>query len=744
MFTVKKSFLLKFFYISMLSLMMIGPSIAETFDDIHKDLDENMGDSGCLKCHSSHQGTISEVPQKSSMINVGSPELQNIRLMTDPEVTGNITIVTSVGQNWLQQGIFGPNQSDVTTDKSWGWTFFDEIYISIPSGTSSGYMSPPEKMTQRNSIYALLLDSGNNSNPIKNAQVTADVTYWIYDGVNYTNQNSQIQLTEDSNHSGLYSGIFYFYGGQPGGGYCGGCHPIHGGDTNAGYFPGNYTANITAQADNKIATSRVSFEVTAWGCEDCHGSGNPHQTKVLGIDSYCYLCHGVNELLHRQDDAGNPHQNTAHRTIQCTDCHTGKAVNSHTFNGVTFAKGGIDNNRSLPQYNYVATELNTGTHINLSCVYCHDDLALPGPSGGYRADNYTIKSTVNNYTPSFASIQQFQDYYVINVAREGPLNVTLDWEGTSNIGFYLYPPDFNPGNRTTPFNPDEGDYPYYNGSTMTKKPEDYTNNTPMSGKWILAVYGYDFIYSGGLRYGQLQSALKYTINTTYPIQRKDLPTIPECNSCHNSDGTGRALTTDNIPDWNPGFAHVDTNNDGTPDIQCRMCHDAMHEITVKDCRTCHTTAPVNHPIKEPEFAQRTISQCLECHGDPHQVTSAGGTDCIACHSPKDVNISKFARHADINTSDGGGNATNFDCWTCHYQKDMNRSNVYLCEACHSNTSGVVHVNDTSLVKNDFMHGMTTCRACHAPTGGSHPGYHQNGTVGPLGLVDNILRKMIAP
>jgi hypothetical protein len=47
--------------------------------------------------------------------------------------------------------------------------------------------------------------------------------------------------------------------------------------------------------------------------------------------------------------------------------------------------------------------------------------------------------------------------------------------------------------------------------------------------------------------------------------------------------------------------------------------------------------------------------------------------------------------------------------------------------------------------NDFMHGsMTTCRACHAPTGGSHPGYHQNGTVGPLGLVEKILRKNHAP
>ena len=411
-------------------------------------------------------------------------------------------------------------------------------------------------------------------------------------------------------------------------------------------------------------------------------------------------------------------------------------MDSQTFDGVTFSKGGIDNNRSLPQYNYVETQLNGGSHTNLTCTYCHNDLALPGPSGGYKEDNYTIKSTVNNYTPSFASIQQFQDYYVINVAPGGPLNVMLDWEGTSNIGFYLYPPNFNPGNRTTPFNPDEGDYPYYNGSTFTKKPETYANNTPIPGEWILAVYGYDFINIAGLKYGQLQSALNYTINTTYPIQKKDLPTIPECNSCHNSNGAGRASTTDNIPDWNPGFAHVDTNNDGMPDIQCRMCHDAMHDITVKECQNCHTIAPVNHPIQEPDFANYTPAQCLNCHGDPHQVTSAGGTDCIACHSTG-CQYFLIWTACKYQHKRGEGNVTNNDCWTCHYQKDMYRSNVYLCESCHSNSTGIVKVNDPSLIKSDFMHGMTTCRACHAPIG-----YHQKGTVGPLGAVEKIIRKML--
>jgi len=600
-------------------------------------------------------------------------------------------------------------------DKSWGWTFFNET-------PPSGYITPTEKVTQRNKIFALLLDSGNNSNPITGAQVTANVTYWMYDSINYTNSTTTIQLAEDQNHSGLYTGNFYFYGGTPSGS-CQGCHPMHGSDANTGYFPGNYTATIFAQAGNKITTAQTSFEVTPWGCEDCHGSGNPHKTKTLGLDSFCYLCHGLNQIVHRQDDAGNPHQNTAHRTIQCIDCHTSKSLDPQTFNGVGFIAG--PNNKSFPQYNYVTTELNSGTHVSLTCIDCHNDLTLPTPQGGFKPDNYTIQNTINKYEPDFASIQQFQDYYTINVDSSGPLNVTLDWEGTSNIGFYLYPPNFNPVNRTYPFNPDKGDYPYYNGSTFTNKPENFTNITPMPGKWILAVYGFNL---ATYWVGTLQPPLNYSINSTYPIQQKDLPTIPECNSCHNSNGAGKAKTNDNIPDWNPGFAHVDINKDGTPDVQCRMCHDSMHDITIKNCHICHTTAPTNHPISEPSFSNYSQSQCLSCHGDPHKVAMAGG-GCTGCHSSPGtryyVDTSLFAGHANLNTSDGANNVTDADCMTCHFRSSdiimspdaglgaANHSNTWFCDDCHT-TGGLGPIKPTNpaLMKDGTNHGSADCKWCH--------------------------------
>lgn len=142
------------------------------------------------------------------------------------------------------------------------------------------------------------------------------------------------------------------------------------------------------------------------------------------------------------------------------------------------------------------------------------------------------------------------------------------------------------------------------------------------------------------------------------------------------------------------------------------------------------------------YNESNNSKCWSCHVstgskpvDFHSNTVRGvGSDCISCHVPNDVNTSKFARHANINVSDGAGNVSNYDCWTCHYKQNMDRRDVYSCESCHLNSSGVVPV-DQSLVKSDFMHGITTCRSCHAPNG-----YHTKGTVGPLGIVENIMKK----
>jgi len=175
----------------------------------------------------------------------------------------------------------------------------------------------------------------------------------------------------------------------------------------------------------------------------------------------------------------------------------------------------------------------------------------------------------------------------------------------------------------------------------------------------------------------------------------------------------------------------------------------LHNINETNCSYCHQNLSefndIFQKISSTQVTHNNGKSCLICHrstgsleGRIHDISllGGGGNDCISCHAPDDVNISKFARHANINTSDGPDKVTNNDCWTCHYQKDMDRSHVYLCDSCHTNSSGVVKITDLTLIKNDFMHGMTTCKGCHAPTS-----YHLSGNVGPLGLVENILRKM---
>lgn len=638
-----------------------------------------------------------------------------------------------MGEDWFHQGIYGPNgNSNIGGDQSWGWTFFDE-------NRSSGFIVPSENVTQKNNIYVLLLDDGNNSSPVSGASVTANITYWTYDSINYSSHVKSVPLYEDFNHKGFYKGSFYFYGGTPYGindgkmiAGCYGCHYslFQGKDMTNGYFPGKYNVTVTANADGKNAVKDLSFNVTPWGCEDCHGSGSRHRAKsdmhiVSGIDmdSACYVCHGINGLIHA--GAGNPHQNTAHRNINCEYCHTNKSLDFETFNGITFTAN------NMPQYSYNIIPLSRGNHSGVSCEECHKDLLFPKVQGEYKSENYIIDNIINRYNPDFAAIQPFQDYYIINVSA-GPLNINLNWEGNAKLGFYLYPPNFNPRNWTGAVIPD--------GAAFDVKPQEFNDPSPMTGKWIVHVYGYDLLNDPELnrRYGSLHSSVNYSISSTFPVQKKELPWAPECSDCHNSKASGRSYTKYDIPGWNdPGFAHTDINNDSNPDIQCRMCHGAMHNISVNDCHSCHNTVPSDHPIKMPNYFKYSISQCLKCHGDPHNITSAGGTDCMACHSPGDVNTSKFARHSDVNMSDGDGNVTNSDCWMCHYMMDMDRNHIHLCDSCHSNNSGIVPIENVSLVVSDFVHGMTTCKTCHAPFS-----YHLGGTAGPLGAVENILYRKI--
>jgi hypothetical protein len=196
--------------------------------------------------------------------------------------------------------------------------------------------------------------------------------------------------------------------------------------------------------------------------------------------------------------------------------------------------------------------------------------------------------------------------------------------------------------------------------------------------------------------------------------------------------------------------HFTKTIDRLPDTtNCVFCHNQTDTVIRKAWGNATQITSGRHSW----YTGIDNSRCWRCHvntgiapQDFHSesVTGGGGSDCIGCHAPKDevnpdVNTSLFGRHANINTSDGDGNVTNYDCWTCHFQKDMDKNNVYLCGSCHSNQNGIVPITNDSLIMSDFMHDSTECRTCHAPI---VSGYHLKGTVGPLGNVEKILKKML--
>ena len=173
---------------------------------------------------------------------------------------------------------------------------------------------------------------------------------------------------------------------------------------------------------------------------------------------------------------------------------------------------------------------------------------------------------------------------------------------------------------------------------------------------------------------------------------------------------------------------------------CILCHNKtemkVNYVSPDNLYTNYSLVS-HYGKKRTDIYAGTETNCSYCHQatsgfndlfediNNTQITHNIGKNCNVCHREEGA---LDGRIHDESLIGGGGN----DCIACHYKKDMNRSNVYLCDSCHTNSSGVVTVTDPSLIKSDFMHGMTTCKGCHAPTS-----YHFKGTVGPLGVVENI-------
>lgn len=501
----------------------------------------------------------------------------------------------------------------------------------------------------------------------------------------YSQHSRQIDLREDVLHPGTYYGYFKY-------------------DPFAEQYSGDYDITLDINIGGTQITAGMQFKTTIFGCEGCHNKiGDNTETNVIhgeggGMASCSYICHsgsrGFYYSLNPDDPVymgpplpANPmhvhemkygHQGgflpgawypqpqynvPSHVTnVTCVQCHTSFVhdntgtdtfkINSYTLNGtnITFS---------------------LGTHSGMTCENCHGDLSYPA----IPQNQFQIQSTIGDYNPTFTSSESFTDTYIVNVDGLENLNLSISGDSRKVLLYVLGPVD----NTTTALQGPCGGDPCSRISTL---PMDMSIPGPYIGTWLVKV---TLLQEGG--------KVDYTILSNYPIERKPIIKIPECKDCHNSNGQGGAYTTLEIPNWNPGFAHADTNDDGILDIQCRTCHNTMHDAETKNCRDCHATAPTGHIIEEPQFSQYTMSQCLQCHGDPHAVKS-GGDACIECHGTNytgaapsveytfvDIGAYNSSVHTNVNNTPID-TINNDDCWSCHYNKDMERTNIKKCRDCH--------------------------------------------------------------
>lgn len=427
----------------------------------------------------------------------------------------------------------------------------------------------------------------------------------------YEQRMQQVNVQEDPSHPGTYSGYFKY-------------------ETFGEQYSGIYTVILDTIINDYRVKGYKQFQTTIFGCQGCHNQiGSGIETSFIhseggGWTSCMYFCHGgsrgfyggspslmghplsLNPMhVHEMQYGHNggflpglyypqpPYNVSSHvNTTTCSQCHTSFLHDNTGTDSV-----------NIGSYALYGTNINfsSGVHKNLSCEFCHGSLVYPV----IPQSQYQLQGRLGNHSPSFTSHGAFTDTYIIAVNGTDNLSITTQGENTNeSIELFVAGPV---DNSTTGLQGPCDGYPCDIIQGL-ETPIHMNIAQPYAGTWLVNVIKLQ------------ESPINYSISSNYPLQAKPIIKIPECNSCHNVQGSGNATTNYQIPDWNPGFAHVDTNHDGTSDVQCRMCHDAIHDIIVEYCQVCHIKSPTNHPISDPSFSKYTQTQCLSCHGDPHRVT----------------------------------------------------------------------------------------------------------------------------
>jgi hypothetical protein len=538
---------------------------------------------------------------------------------------------------------------------------------------------------------------------------------------------------------------------QGGGSDCVFCHDINGSgapldkriDTSA------IKQGVHRNLNNGTSNTTVLSDIIDKACWACHGNGtepavHPNNYKTPYA---CADCHNATYNLTYTDPSIIPFLTTRkvyehipppyyqeinsiinNSNATCTGCHNMSMAN--------YASGfSIDSNVS-----HYASRTNLVSPTS-NCNICHKS---PTNASAYWANvvRHPAKSQNNSFCANCHNTTLALDLHSPQLVKPVSIHFGFDWYNDD----YLVGPNLNEacischGNTVNAFRrcedchlengsgssntgqirPDINDtiprvYAHTNFSTIINVP-DQSNIYPGSSSYPSTCFSGNSTGSTchGNPYGSKDQNGGYyaTITSSYavgaPYHSTDtidkLPNTTNCIFCHKQNDTIIRNAWGNATQITEGRHNWYTGDDNSR------------------CWRCHTTTGV----APKDFHSNTMR-------------GTGGDDCMGCHVPNDVNASLFGRHANINTSDGIDNVSNFDCWTCHYQKDMNLSHIFLCDSCHTNSSGVVSVTDPSLIISNLQHGSNSCKNCHAPDL-----YHVNGTVGPLGRIQNPGWQLISP
>jgi hypothetical protein len=572
-------------------------------------------------------------------------------------------------------------------------------------------------------------------------ELVVEVSYPSY----YSARTETIKLQEYS--KGLYGGIFYYATNE----------------TYSGRYDIEFTNEINGTDPASVVTA---FDTTLWGCQasNCHDAWSPTNdpsnrtlTDVVHPDNItsstatnCLTaCHtpsasqflratpvhlheivyghyggficgeagwieifnepNVNIQMYRETSVKRPlvqgaFNQPSHASetapVGCIDCHT-KFVHDKT--------GGVSYQVALQTLH--GTNITYGVHSNVSCEKCHGNLSYPEFTG-----DASLPGTLNGYVPEFMSYEESTETYVIDVDGVSGINVTVVAEDTNHefLLSLIGPVDntttgLGDLNRSDPW---RGTYllPSVNGiaifvagGKICYPYGEYLNvvtfdsDSPEQGKWVVRILA------------RSTGKFNYTITSNYNIARKPIIHIPwNCSECHQASppaGCEGAETGLVIPDWdNYGLAytHTDIGDDGSDDVTCRACHNALHDVGILDCVNCHRSPPPGHENFVFDYQNASYSVCVGCHLDPHyEPELAAGGNCTDCHLTGGANTTGIrviindtgffnSVHRNITGDFDPSNYTAISrvCWGCHNnysQQLIDPKHIEIkpdCEDCH--------------------------------------------------------------